>query len=265
MIKVLPIVIDPIVDNGQPLTQYYGIPDILAWHGDILKDLESVFGEEFTTVEPLIFDSIPVKQDGFMYTTVDYLDAIKDSQKHHEPDLVNYWDFMDKFHLIQRKLNGDFDEVHVLGGPWMGFHESQMVGIAAIPCNSGPIMASCPNFVIMGYNYERGRSEALEDMGHRAEFILADLYPNNMKSFNSGTGTIHKPFNATNDYDWSNKNFALETHHGETRTGNCELWGCNGLGYMKWWFSRLEPYMRHDVIHFDNWKGNANVSTKHAI
>ena len=254
MIRVLPIIINPhLTPDDKRLTDIYSV-DIKSWYIDVLNDLREVFNEEFVMVEPIDQDWIPEKQDGFQYSSQEYLAVIQNPRLHHEPDKVNMWKFIDSHRLIDRKLANEFDEVHVLGGPFMGFYESQMVGLSAIPCNSEPIMASCPNFAIMGYNYERGRCEALEDMGHRAEFILASLYPNYMRTFNSGTGTIHKPFNTTKDYDWDNLNVAMEHLNGDVKTNNCTAWGCTGLGYIKWWFSRLAPEMRRDVIHFDNWK-----------
>jgi hypothetical protein len=257
MIRVLPIIINPTLTNdGQTLVDIYGgrsrVESLISEH---CEDLNDIFQEDFFVdwAHYEKIDFVPVKQDGFMYTSANYLAAVGDSQQHHEPDLVNYWDFIDKFHLIQRKLDHEFDEVHVWGGPWMGFHESQMIGMGSVFCNSGPIVASCPKFVLMGYNYERGTGEALESVAHRAESIFQYRYPKTWNYFKSEVGTVHKPFNGVQDYDWSNKSYALFSHRGTTQVANCDLWGCDGLGYLKWWFAHMDEYVRHDVIHLEDW------------
>ena len=66
----------------------------------------------------------------------------------------------------------------MFGGPYFGFYESIMVGEGAYFCNAPPLnkVACSRLFVIMGFNYERGVGEMLEDLGHRAESILTHVF-----------------------------------------------------------------------------------------
>ena len=52
-----------------------------------------------------------------------------------------------------------------------------MAGRGAYECNSDPVPGvDCPRiFVIMGFNYERGVGEMLEDFGHRTESIMTHV------------------------------------------------------------------------------------------
>jgi hypothetical protein len=252
--KALLIVIDPILE-GKPLTAHYGV-DVQRLYIDVLNDLFSVLGRQYDMIEPIFTPDIPIKADGAQYTTDMYLEVIKDGSKHHEPDLVSYKAFMSKYNLIERRMRGDFDEVHVYGGPFMGFHESQMVGSDAFYCNSGPIYAPCKNFVIMGWNYERGVSEALEAYGHRTEFIMQHFYPESWGQYALEMGTIHKPFNTTQDYDWSNKDMGLW----HDSPANCDLWGGDGRGYIKMWLQNLPEAVKYSTLYLEGQNENFSVA-----
>jgi len=241
--KVLPIIINPVIDNI-PLANRYG--DLSVLYNTVLSDLTEVLDVQFDVLPSEVDFDIPIKQDGFAYLPKEYLDMLGNTPSHHEPDHINYWKFMDKHRLIQRRLNGEFDEVHVWGGPFMGFHESQMVGMTAYPCNSEPIRASCPNFIIMGFSYERGVSEALESFGHRTEFIFRQKFPTTWEIYSRYVGTIHEPFNTRKAYDWGNH--TMELYNGKEEA-NCELWGCEGRGYIKWWFKQLPNGVKEATTH----------------
>jgi hypothetical protein len=114
-----------------------------------------------------------------------------------------------------------------------------MGGASAFFCNSAPLpyTANCPRrFVVMGFNYERGIGEMLENLGHRAEAILARLFraesflqwtytPERSPRTVTGTslnlferflcfdqiapgkanvGTVHYAPNSRQDYEWGN-------------------------------------------------------------
>ena len=54
-----------------------------------------------------------------------------------------------------------------------------MAGPGAFWCNAPPLEGTrqaTRRFVIMGFNYERGVGEMLEDLGHRAESILSHVF-----------------------------------------------------------------------------------------
>jgi hypothetical protein len=97
-----------------------------------------------------------------------------------------------------------------------------MAGPGAFWCNASPLNkteASGRRFVIMGFSYERGVGEMLENLGHRAESILEKTFEgldgqaNLWKRFsrydkispgNAALGNIHFAPNSERDYDWNN-------------------------------------------------------------
>jgi hypothetical protein len=240
--RVLPIVINPVIDNI-PLVDRFNALNPL--YNTVLADLTETLGVQFDILPAEVDLEIPVKLDGFTYLSKEYLNMLSNPASHHEPDIMNYTKFMIKHNLIQRRNNDEFDEVHVWGGPFMGFHESQMIGENSYVCNSPPINAPCKKFVLMGLNYERGVSEALESFGHRTEFIFRENFPTIWDIYSRYVGTIHEPFNTRKAYDWGNHDMGL---YGGKEEANCELWGCDGRGYIKWWFKQLPIPVKEATI-----------------
>jgi hypothetical protein len=79
---------------------------------------------------------------------------------------------------------------------------------------------------------------------NRFTLTNADIYGK------GGCGSIHKPVNTSNSYDWSNTSTVTSSCIGylgyPNLTGqmehiNCSAWGCTSLGYLKYWYSHL-PY-----------------------
>jgi hypothetical protein len=244
--KILPIVINPVL-QGTSLINHYNV-DIENLIKEVSQELSKVLDVSIEFL-PLEFSGrIPIKQDGFQYTEEQYAAVIQDGSIHHEADLIDYQDFMYNFSMISRRQNKEFDEVWVYGGPFMGFHESQMVGETAYVCNSPPIEAPCSNFVIMGFNYERGVGEALEAFGHRTEFIFRHHYPIFWNKYSKQIGTIHEPFNTTKAYDWSNHDMGI---FNGSQKANCELWNCDGKEYIKWWFKHLPTGVKYATTHVE--------------
>ena len=119
-------------------------------------------------------------------------------------------------------------------------------------------------FVIMGFSYQRGVGEMLENMGHRAESIMRHAYRRTQGEDNlwerfarydqthpgqAEVGIMHFAPNSVRDYDWGNKTKvpsrwrtwrAFPDLSGESRMVDCSDWG-NGEIRMhhKWWFSLL--------------------------
>jgi hypothetical protein len=86
---------------------------------------------------------------------------------------ADYNKILDDYAVNAKVLAGQVHEVIVYGFPFAGFNESVMAGKTAYEVN-GPVVyrAGIPNHIVMGLNYERGLSEALESFGHRAEWFL---------------------------------------------------------------------------------------------
>ena len=116
----------------------------------------------------------------------------------------------------------------------------------------------------MGFNYERGISEMIEDMGHRFEATLDYVFGTRGPNKNSlwsrfalrnidvvgeaGCGNIHYGPNSTSDYDWSNQSYVQSACDdwynfpnltGAKKSVNCSAWGCDGYSFKKWWHRHL--------------------------
>ncbi len=86
---------------------------------------------------------------------------------------ADYVGMFSQFNVEAKVTAGEVDEVIIYAHAFAGLNESAMAGDQAYNLN-GPVIwrPGIKNFVVMGLNYERGRSEALESFGHRAEWLL---------------------------------------------------------------------------------------------
>ncbi len=80
---------------------------------------------------------------------------------------------LDDFSVDAKVNAGEVDEVIISGFAYAGQAESYSAGSTAYPINGPVVFRNTHNFVIMGQNYERQLSEALENFGHRTEWLLA--------------------------------------------------------------------------------------------
>jgi hypothetical protein len=271
--RVLVVVFDPVWDRstGRRLLQ---IPETAQWSrvDDLLAGYISAVEEcsgglvKYRVVERLTRDDFPIKEDQFAYDATSYLQALH-SGRYHAPDWMDYGRLLNELRLLQRVAQGDFDEVWLFGGPGLGFYESRMAGRGAFWCNA----PACENtdacrkrFVLMGFSYERGVGEMLEDLGHRAESVLdyrwrhvpgdANLWKvfsryDQVAPGQAEVGMMHWAPNSVRDYDWGNArpvstraddwlNFPNLT--GEVKTLNCSAWGNGDIrAHHQWWFKRL--------------------------
>jgi len=238
--RVLLIVYDPVVDraSGQRLSQlksWNRVEDLVA---DYIADIEECSGGlvKYRVVQRVDVDEFPPKADGFRHDASSYLDVLSERARPHDPDLADYHRIVADYDLLERAANDDFDEVWLFGGPYFGYWEAAMAGTGAFFCNGGPVPNSpCRRkFVMMGFSYERGVGQMLEDLGHRAETTLAHLFGsddfwmwaydrnrtpkttdvgklNLLERFlcfdqiapgKSNVGTLHYAPNSTTDYEW---------------------------------------------------------------
>ena len=124
-------------------------------------------------------DEFPAKADrGFRYDVASYRAVLSKQALPHVPDWADYPRIVAEHQLLQRAENDEFDEVWLFGGPYFGYWEAAMAGTGAYFCNGGPVPNSpCRRrFVIMGFNYQRDVGPMLEDLGHRAETMLAHRF-----------------------------------------------------------------------------------------
>ena len=280
--RVLSIIHDPIVrsEGERKLHQVLGWhnPDALA--RQFVKDVYecSHNAAQFEIVERIEVDGFPVKQDGFRYTVGSFLQCWRSRSGFHQPDLVDYYALLDDFDVVRKVNSGAIDEVWLFGFPYAGYYESIMGGPRAFWCNAPPLgeTGAIRRFVIMGFNYERGVGEMLEDLGHRAESIMAKTFEHawgddnlwerftrydKTHSGRAECGNVHFAPNSIHDYDWGNmrpvRSRCDDWHNfpnfkGTTRSVNCSEWG-NGdirLHHM-WWFKHF-PHVAGDTKGIEN-------------
>lgn len=181
--RVFVMVYNPVVDatTGKHLIETMGWnnPDTLI--AGYIADVDECSGGlvKFQVVQKIIADEFPIKVDGYRYMPQQYVQVAQTNTGAHDPDAVDYLAILATHNILARVTAGEFDEVWLFGGPYFGFWESAMAGAGAFFSNGGPIegTSSCPRkFHVMGFSYQRGVGEMLENVGHRAESILSRVW-----------------------------------------------------------------------------------------
>ncbi|HVU10071.1 MAG TPA: hypothetical protein VHD90_02285 [Phototrophicaceae bacterium] len=270
--KVLAIIHNPTIRprGGQKAQVAYrwNDPDQLAQ--GYISDLREVSGGylDYQIAERIEVDGFPVKQDGYRYTDESF-DRAWNSRQFHQPDAVDYLALVREFRMIEKVNTGAIDEVWLLGFPYCGYYESIMAGPGAFWCNAPPLggtQAAKKRFVIMGFNYERGVGEMLEDMGHRAESMLSKVFERAHGDANlwerftrydkthpgrAECGNVHFAPNSLRDYDWGNPRpvpsrcdnwYHFPDLSGEPRQVTCSEWGNGDIRRHHVWWMRHFPH-----------------------
>jgi hypothetical protein len=270
--KVLLITYNPVIESegGRRLNEVCGWNDPTELTRGYIADLSDCSGGfvRYQVVQSLVSDSYPLKKDGFRYTDESYLQCSRARKGWHQPDAVDYHALIKEFDLERRVNRGEVDEVWTFTMPYSGYWESTMAGKRAYFCNSPPLLDVDTDrpFVIMGFNYERGVGEMLEDMGHRVESIMTHVYG----SWDAGKGThawnrftlyekvakgkaacgnVHFAPNSTRDYEWgspvpvmSSADDWLTYPHltGKKRLMTAADWGGGEIrAHHRWWLAHL--------------------------
>jgi len=265
------IIHDPVIasEGDQKLHDVFNWNDPHELAEEYVQDIyESSFGiAQYELVERIEVDGFPVKADGFSYTADSFLRAWRSQSGFHVPDTVDYYALLEEFDLINKVDSGSIDEVWLFAFPYAGYYESIMGGPGAFWCNAPPLTetAYCHRrFVLMGFNYERGVGEMLEDLGHRAESMLERVFrgipdeENLWKRFTrydlaypglAEVGNVHFAPNSEQDYDWGNMRlvpskcddwFAFPNLTGEIRQVNSDEWGGGDIrNHHRWWFQHF--------------------------
>jgi hypothetical protein len=280
--KVYVIVYDPLLSNGQKLSQYKGWNN----HATITQQTLDLFNRasnnrmNFVVVDTTVVTSgWPELVDGFRYTEQEYLAVLADESLHHSPTDVNYNKIVNspEFDICGKVNRGEIDEVWIYNAPWFGFAESTLVGPGAYMYNSGPVPGphNCNRLIpIMGPSVERNTTEATHNFIHRTEATMSKVYggwaedrtDHNWDRFGlvklqspnysySGCGSAHWPPNAVSaEYDYSNLSATVSNCSDFLNYPNlsdplqvsqpltCSAWGCNGLGYNEYWFHHLPSF-----------------------
>jgi hypothetical protein len=268
--KVLAIIHNPVIKpaGGRKAKEVYRWNDPDALAQGYIADLREVSGGyvDYEIAERIEVDAFPAKKDGFAYTDASF-DAAWKARQFHQPDAVDYLRLVDEFKMIEKVDKGLIDEVWLLGFPYCGYYESIMAGPGAFWCNAPPLEGTqhaSRRFVIMGFNYERGVGEMLEDMGHRVESIMRKVYADKRGEANlfekfcrydkiapgrAECGNVHFAPNSERDYDWGNPRKVLSRCDtwlnfpdlsGEPRMVRCVDWGGGDIRHHhRWWLGRL--------------------------
>ncbi len=284
--RVLVIVYDPVVvpATGQRLSQHplasnwNRVDDLIA---DFIADVQACSGGlvQYRVIERVVADHFLLTESGFRYTGETFLHALNGRVKPNEQDLANYRAIINEFNLLARVASDELDEVWLFGGPFFGFYESRMAGNRAFWCNAPPIEnTDGRRFVIMGFNYERGVGEMLEDLGHRAESMMKEVYwrahaienlyeryvrYDKIAPGRAEMGSVHFAPNSERDYDWGNPRTVASRcdnwlHFPEfqnrVKQVNCAEWGNGDIRlHHKWWLSHLPKVAGDTNGILNNW------------
>ncbi|RMF80940.1 MAG: hypothetical protein D6737_06485 [Chloroflexi bacterium] len=284
--KVLMITHDPVLhtQGGKTLKQYFNWYDSDELAAAYIDDVHwASYGYiKYNIVERIVVDGYPVKRDGFRYDERSYLDAWR-TRKFHDPDGVDYLALVAEFEMIEKINSGAIDEVWLFGHPYGGYYESIMAGPGAFWCNAPPLTGTEHaerRFVIMGFNFERGVGEMLEDLGHRAESMLHKIYDgihgdtNLWERFtrydkthpgNAECGNVHFAPNSDRDYDWGNRRrvpsrcdtwYRFPDLSGEPRMVDASEWGDGHIRLHHLWWLRHIPHVtgKSDGISHNWWQ-----------
>jgi hypothetical protein len=269
--RVLLIIYNPIVEPalGIKLSQklQWNDPDQLS--AEYINDILETSGgmARYQIVERVEVHEFPQKVDGYTYDWQTYLDVLRGVTPPRQPEMVSYSAILSKFNLLQRVANNEIDEVWVFAFPHAGMYESVMAGSGAFWCNASPLggTSQCPRrFVIMGFSYERGVGEMLENFGHRTESIMEQTFSktggaaNLWKKFirydlshpgQAEVGNIHFAPNSERDYDWGNMRlvpsrcddwYNFPNFQNTVRQVNADEWGNGDIrAHHKWWLKHL--------------------------
>ncbi len=286
ILKTLVIVYDPVVDpaRGTKLSQYMRWNRVEDLATGFMTDILQISGglARYQIIQRIDVDGFPAKVDGYVYNAQTYLNVVRGVDRPYMPQEADYYAIINRFNILQLITKNEIDEVWIFNFPHAGFYESIMGGPSAFWCNAPPLRnteAAMRRFVIMGFSYERGVGEMLENMGHRAESILEKTFEkltgeaNLWKRFiryektapgKAALGNIHFAPNSQKDYDWNNpdlvssecddwlKNFP--NFKGDIRTVTANEWG-NGdtREHHKWWFKHIPKVAGRKYGIHNNW------------
>jgi hypothetical protein len=245
-------------------------------------------------IQRIDVDGFPAKVDGYRYDAQTYLDVVRGMRPPYMPQEANYYEIIERFDILHRVAHNEIDEVWVFNFPHAGFYESIMAGPGAFWCNAPPLKhteASGRRFVIMGFSYERGVGEMLENLGHRVESIMEKTFEGLTGGANlwqrfcsyekvspgsAALGNVHFAPNSERDYDWNNASTVVSecddwlhnfpNFKGVKRDVTASEWGNGDIRkHHVWWLTHLPKTAgRLNGIHNNWWQyvmnpNNVNV------
>ncbi|MDQ3006671.1 MAG: hypothetical protein M3R47_14980 [Chloroflexota bacterium] len=286
VLKTLVIVYDPVVDasTGKKLSQYMRWNSVEELAKGYMSDILEVSGglARHQIIQRIDVDEFPAKVNGYRYDASTYLSVVRGAAPPYMPQEVNYHAIIERFNILDSVAKNEIDEVWVFNFPHAGFYESIMGGPDAFWCNAPPLKntdAAKRRFVMMGFSYERGVGEMLENMGHRAESIMEKTFEDLTGDANlwqrfiryektnpgrAALGNVHFAPNSDGDYDWNNPStvssecddwlYNFPHFKGITRKVTAADWGHGDTReHHKWWLNHFPKVAgRSNGIH-NNW------------
>lgn len=280
VLKTLVIVYDPVVDarTGKKLSEYMHWNRVEDLARGYMSDVLQVSGGlvRHQIIQRFDVDAFPAKVDGHVYDAETFLKVVRGAAPPYMPQEADYYAIIQRFDILQRVAKNEIDEVWVFNFPHAGFYESIMGGPGAFWCNAPPLHgteASQRRFVIMGFSYERGVGEMLENLGHRAESILEKTFERTTGDDNlwqrfirydqthpgqAALGNVHFAPNSVRDYDWNNPS---------TVTSECDDWRDNFPNFKgitrpvtsaDWGYGDIREHHKWWMRHFPRVAGRRN-------
>jgi hypothetical protein len=300
-VKVAVVIQDPPIPSmgNKRMHELFKTPGYtFQWHDP--RELMKAYRDTLNAVSggAIRYEIVKVYDDSLFFTRVkgekDLLGLTQVVQLLQEPKWetfrakgtqFDYNRFIDHYGFCEMRDKGEIQEVWLWSFPYGGTWESTFAGEGAFWLNSDPVQGTnCKDLLtVMGLNYEREMSLALESYGHRFESIMRKVYGrwdntaanrNNWEIFTTidmkqkdkaHIGNIHFPPNGIKDYDWINKTvvntYADAWYHypvikeTKARTVDCQEWKCTHLGYMTWWFRHVPHFkgLNKSDGHLNNW------------
>jgi hypothetical protein len=267
--RVAVVVFNPAVvpARGERLIERCGFGDPARLVRQYVADLAEVSGGylRYAVVDWAEVPDLPRLTDGYGYSGPEWLACWERGGGWHEPQLADYAALLGALDAPRRVAAGEIDEVWLFGPPYGGFYESRLAGPGAYWCNAPPLLdlACARRFVVMGFSYERGVGEMLENFGHRIESMLAHAYRDVAPGHawqrfsaydlvapgHAGCGNVHFAPNSQADYDWGNPTpvwstcddwLAYPALSGRRRQVDCRAWGGGDIrAHHRWWLAHL--------------------------
>lgn len=269
-VNVLVIEFNPTMSSGLRLNNRMSWNDPQSLETQYIDKLKNVSNNyaNYQIAERMVINDFTQLVDGYKYSETSYLNCFSNHSTCHEPSGVDYLKILNDYGVCDRVNSGEIQELWLWGGPWFGYWEANMAGVGAFNTN-GPVVAgsSCNQKLhIMGFNYERGLPEMVEDFGHRFEGTMAHVFTYNGKNlwtkFVQSCGSLHIPPNGTSDYNWTNTNPVSSSCDDylnypnltlASTTFGCEKWGCTDIGWKTYWLSQIPKTFSYTDNSWDNW------------
>jgi len=294
-LNVLLLVYDPVLKTKENLRLH----EFKRWSDpwkltlQVIEDLRfaSHGYVNYRVVDIIDHDGYPTKRDGFTYDEEGFLAVLEDPGKARD-GMTSFERMFEQFDLPGRIAAKKIDEIWLWGSPWFHWDELHW----KIPGDRIPYQTDNPwlyrpydipdvgkTIWIMGFSYERGEGEALEDFCHRIESALSltvgkGIWDHEKNGDNpwvrftrtdkgfpgeSEVGSCHAAPNSTGDYDWDNKT-PVWTYADDWLTYpvlprkkkllDCDSGGWKGIVGHHIWFMRHLPHGPGITGGFhDNW------------